>query len=121
MSYWAESAPGGSGACSRFAPAADGRCLSGPTPPTRRRDRQPGLDRGGARRCEPVDRNAAAKGAVNSLTVGLAREWAAEGIRVNAIMPGLIETEIHAEAGLGDRLKQLAPTVPVGRTGTAEE
>ena len=64
---------------------------------------------------------AAAKGAVNSLTIGLAREWAADGIRVNAIMPGLIETEIHAEAGLGDRLKQLAPTVPMGRTGTAEE
>ena len=64
---------------------------------------------------------AAAKGAVNTLTVGLARDWAAEGIRVNAIMPGLIETEIHAEAGLGDRLKQLAPTVPMGRTGTAEE
>ncbi|HEX8662632.1 MAG TPA: SDR family oxidoreductase [Beijerinckiaceae bacterium] len=64
---------------------------------------------------------AAAKGAVNTLTVGLAREWAADGIRVNAIMPGLIETEIHAEAGLGDRLKQLAPTVPMGRTGTAEE
>ena len=64
---------------------------------------------------------AAAKGAVNTLTVGLAREWAAEGIRVNAILPGLIETEIHAEAGLGDRLKELAPTVPMGRTGTAEE
>jgi NAD(P)-dependent dehydrogenase (short-subunit alcohol dehydrogenase family) len=64
---------------------------------------------------------AAAKGAVNTLTVGLAREWAQDGIRVNAILPGLIETEIHAEAGLGDRLKQLAPTVPMGRTGTAEE
>jgi NAD(P)-dependent dehydrogenase (short-subunit alcohol dehydrogenase family) len=64
---------------------------------------------------------AAAKGAVNTLTVGLAREWAADGIRVNAILPGLIETEIHAEAGLGDRLKELAPTVPMGRTGTAEE
>ena len=64
---------------------------------------------------------AAAKGAVNALTIGLAREWAADGIRVNAIMPGLIETEIHAEAGLGYRLKQLAPTVPMGRTGTAEE
>jgi NAD(P)-dependent dehydrogenase (short-subunit alcohol dehydrogenase family) len=64
---------------------------------------------------------AAAKGAVNALTIGLARAWAADGIRVNAIMPGLIETEIHAEAGLGDRLKQLAPTVPMGRTGTAEE
>ena len=64
---------------------------------------------------------AAAKGAVNALTIGLAREWAADGIRVNAIMPGLIETEIHAEAGLGDRLAQLAPSVPMGRIGTAEE
>jgi NAD(P)-dependent dehydrogenase (short-subunit alcohol dehydrogenase family) len=64
---------------------------------------------------------AAAKGAINSFTVGLARELAAEGIRVNAVMPGLIDTEIHAAAGVGDRLKTLAPTVPMGRIGTAEE
>jgi len=64
---------------------------------------------------------AAAKGAINSFTVGLARELAAEGIRVNAVMPGLIDTEIHAAAGVGDRLKALAPTVPMGRIGTAEE
>jgi NAD(P)-dependent dehydrogenase (short-subunit alcohol dehydrogenase family) len=66
---------------------------------------------------------AAAKGAINSFTVGLAREreLAGEGIRVNAIMPGLIDTEIHAAAGVGDRLKALAPTVPMGRIGTAEE
>jgi NAD(P)-dependent dehydrogenase (short-subunit alcohol dehydrogenase family) len=64
---------------------------------------------------------AAAKGAVNSLTIGLARELAGEGIRVNAVMPGLIETEIHAAAGVGDRLATLAPTVPMGRIGTAEE
>ena len=64
---------------------------------------------------------AAAKGAVNSLTVGLARELAGEGIRVNAIMPGLIDTEIHAEAGVGDRLQKVIPTVPMGRIGTAEE
>jgi NAD(P)-dependent dehydrogenase (short-subunit alcohol dehydrogenase family) len=64
---------------------------------------------------------AAAKGAVNSLTLGLARELAAEGIRVNAIMPGLIDTEIHAAAGAGDRLAAAVPTVPMGRIGTAEE
>ena len=64
---------------------------------------------------------AAAKGAVNSLTVGLARELAGEGIRVNALMPGLIDTEIHAEAGVGDRLQKVIPTVPMGRIGTAEE
>lgn len=64
---------------------------------------------------------AAAKGAVDSLTIGLAQELAGEGIRVNAIAPGLIETEIHASAGVGDRLKTLGPSVPLGRIGTAEE
>jgi NAD(P)-dependent dehydrogenase (short-subunit alcohol dehydrogenase family) len=64
---------------------------------------------------------AAAKGAVNSLTVGLSRELAPEGIRVNAILPGLIDTEIHAAAGLGDRLAKIGPTIPMGRVGTAEE
>lgn len=64
---------------------------------------------------------AAAKGAVNSLTIGLARELGPEGIRVNALLPGLIDTEIHASAGVGDRLAKLAPTVPLGRIGTAEE
>lgn len=64
---------------------------------------------------------AAAKGAVNTLTVGLSREYAAEGIRVNAIAPGLIDTEIHAEAGVGERVKTVIPQVPMGRIGTAEE
>lgn len=64
---------------------------------------------------------AAAKGAVNSLTVGLSKELAPEGIRVNAILPGLIDTEIHAAAGLGDRLAKIGPTIPMGRVGTAEE
>jgi NAD(P)-dependent dehydrogenase (short-subunit alcohol dehydrogenase family) len=73
---------------------------------------------GGADRWIPY---AAAKGAINSFTIGLAKEVAAEGIRVNAISPGLIDTEIHAEAGLGDRLPKMIPQVPMGRLGTAEE
>jgi NAD(P)-dependent dehydrogenase (short-subunit alcohol dehydrogenase family) len=73
---------------------------------------------GGADRWIPY---AAAKGAVNSFTIGLAKEVAAEGIRVNAISPGLIDTEIHAEAGIGDRLQKVIPQVPMGRLGTAEE
>lgn len=73
---------------------------------------------GGANSWTPY---AAAKGAINSFTVGLARELAGEGIRVNAVMPGLIDTEIHAAAGVGDRLKALVPTVPMGRIGTSEE
>ena len=65
---------------------------------------------------------AASKGAVNSFTVGLAKEVAAEGIRVNAISPGLIATEIRADAGLGDSVDQvIIPQVPMGRIGTPEE
>jgi NAD(P)-dependent dehydrogenase (short-subunit alcohol dehydrogenase family) len=64
---------------------------------------------------------AAAKGAVNSITVGLSREVAGEGIRVNAIMPGLIDTESHAAAGVGDRIPKVIPQVPMGRIGTPEE
>jgi len=64
---------------------------------------------------------AAAKGAVNSITTGSAKEFAGEGIRVNAIMPGLIETEIHTEAGVADRLDKVIPQVPMGRIGTAQE
>ena len=73
---------------------------------------------GGANQWIPY---AAAKGAVNSLTVGFAKELAPEGIRVNAVMPGLIDTEIHEAAGVGDRLQKVIPTVPMGRIGTAEE
>ena len=64
---------------------------------------------------------AATKGAVNSFTIGLAREVANEGIRVNAVAPGLIETDLHAANGAPDRLERLSPTIPMRRAGTAEE
>ena len=64
---------------------------------------------------------AAAKGAIDAFTIGLAKEVAAEGIRVNAVRPGLIETDIHASGGLPDRVAQLAHLVPMQRGGTAQE
>jgi NAD(P)-dependent dehydrogenase (short-subunit alcohol dehydrogenase family) len=64
---------------------------------------------------------AAAKGAIDSFTIGLAKEVAAEGIRVNAVRPGLIDTDIHASGGLPNRVRDLAHLVPVGRGGSAEE
>ncbi len=64
---------------------------------------------------------AAAKGAIDAFTIGLAKEVGAEGIRVNAVRPGLIETDIHASGGLPDRVKHLAHQVPMQRGGTAEE
>lgn len=64
---------------------------------------------------------AATKGAIDTLTMGLAREVALEGIRVNAIAAGLIETDLHAAAGDPDRTARLSATVPLGRAGTAHE
>lgn len=64
---------------------------------------------------------AAAKGAIDTFTIGLAKEVAAEGIRVNAVRPGLIETEIHASGGLPSRAWDLASQVPMQRPGRAEE
>lgn len=64
---------------------------------------------------------AASKGAIDSLTIGLAREVADEGIRVNAVRPGIIDTDIHASGGFPDRVEQLKDTIPMKRGGTAEE
>jgi NAD(P)-dependent dehydrogenase (short-subunit alcohol dehydrogenase family) len=64
---------------------------------------------------------AASKGAVNTLTIGLAKEVAKEGIRVNAVEPGLIDTDIHQSAGPTDRLERLAPMIPMGRVGTPDD
>ena len=64
---------------------------------------------------------AAAKGAVDSFTIGLAKEVALEGIRVNAVRPGIIDTDIHASGGLPNRARDLAPQVPMQRAGTSAE
>ncbi len=64
---------------------------------------------------------AASKGAVATFTIGLAREVAAEGIRVNAVAPGLIETDLHADNGAPDRPERMSPTIPMQRAGTPRE
>ena len=64
---------------------------------------------------------AASKSAIDAFTIGLAKEVANEGIRVNAVRPGLIDTDIHASGGLPDRVRDLAHLVPMQRGGTAEE
>jgi NAD(P)-dependent dehydrogenase (short-subunit alcohol dehydrogenase family) len=64
---------------------------------------------------------AASKAAIDTFTMGLAKEVASEGIRVNAVRPGIIDTEIHASGGLPDRAAQVAPQVPMQRAGTAHE
>jgi NAD(P)-dependent dehydrogenase (short-subunit alcohol dehydrogenase family) len=64
---------------------------------------------------------AATKGAMSSFTIGLAREVAAENIRVNAVSPGLIETDIHSTAGEPDRLQRMVPSIPMKRAGLPAE
>jgi NAD(P)-dependent dehydrogenase (short-subunit alcohol dehydrogenase family) len=64
---------------------------------------------------------AATKGAIDTFTLGLAREVATEGIRVNAVAPGLVETGIHAANGEPQRLERLRGTIPMGRPGKPEE
>jgi NAD(P)-dependent dehydrogenase (short-subunit alcohol dehydrogenase family) len=64
---------------------------------------------------------AGSKAAIDTMTIGLSKELGPEGVRVNAIRPGLIDTEIHASSGSPDRAHRLAGMVPMGRPGTAEE
>jgi len=64
---------------------------------------------------------AASKGAIDTMTRGLANEVASEGIRVNAVRPGFIKTEIHAQGGEPGRLERVRPNIPLGRAGEAEE
>lgn len=64
---------------------------------------------------------AASKGAIDTFTVGLAQEVAREGIRVNAVRPGVIDTDIHASGGLPDRARDLSAVIPLQRPGTADE
>lgn len=64
---------------------------------------------------------AASKGAIDSFTIGLAREVAAEGIRVNLVRPGIIDTDIHASGGLPDRARDMAAAIPMQRAGAPDE
>lgn len=64
---------------------------------------------------------AASKGALDTMTIGLAKEVATEGIRVNGVRPGIIRTEIHASGGQPDRIERIAPMVPMRRAGEADE
>jgi glucose 1-dehydrogenase len=64
---------------------------------------------------------AAAKAGVDALTIGLAKELASDGVRVNAVAPGIVRTDIHAGAGDPDRVDRVAPRIPLGRAGEAHE
>jgi NAD(P)-dependent dehydrogenase (short-subunit alcohol dehydrogenase family) len=64
---------------------------------------------------------AGSKAALDTLTIGLAKELGGQGVRVNAVRPGLIETDIHASGGQPDRAARLGAAMPLGRAGSAEE
>jgi NAD(P)-dependent dehydrogenase (short-subunit alcohol dehydrogenase family) len=64
---------------------------------------------------------AASKGAIESMTYGLSKELAAEGIRVNCVSPGASETRVHADAGTPDKLAKVGPMIPMGRVGQPQE
>ncbi len=64
---------------------------------------------------------AASKGAIDTMTIGLAKEVAREGIRVNAVRPGIVDTTIHASGGQPDRIERLADQIPIGRAGQPGE
>ncbi|MBV9566879.1 MAG: SDR family oxidoreductase [Hyphomicrobiales bacterium] len=64
---------------------------------------------------------AASKGAIDSLTIGLAKEFALEGVRINAVSPGMVDTEIHAAGGDPGRIERITPLIPMRRIGKAEE
>lgn len=64
---------------------------------------------------------AASKGAIDTMTLGLAKELAGDGVRVNAVRPGIIDTEIHASGGQRNRASELGPQIPLGRAGRPDE
>jgi NAD(P)-dependent dehydrogenase (short-subunit alcohol dehydrogenase family) len=64
---------------------------------------------------------AASKAAVDALTLGLARELSRDGVRVNGVAPGLVDTALHESSGVPGRLEKMAPTIPMGRAGSPEE
>ena len=64
---------------------------------------------------------AASKAAVDALTLGLARELASDGVRVNGVAPGLVDTTLHESSGVPERLQKMAPTIPIGRAASPEE
>ena len=64
---------------------------------------------------------AASKGAINTMTIGLSNEVAGEGIRVNAVLPGLIDTDMHGPWGGKKRIETIGPTIPLGRAGVPDE